>query len=110
MRSPRKIFEIKMFLESQVACQLLPETRLPAIYFKNLRVERCNRHGSGCFDLFIRCIFRSQLHLLLVAFTGRVQAVNSKTEIREHFIIDDVVEEYGIRIECILCQDDTIIK
>lgn len=42
--------------------------------------------------------------------TGIIQAVNGKTQIRQYIVIDNVVQEDGIGIKCILGQDDAIVK
>ena len=40
---------------------------------------------------------------------GRVrQTIDCQAQIRKNFIVDDVVEEYGIRIERFFSQNDTI--
>jgi hypothetical protein len=38
------------------------------------------------------------------------EAVDSKTQVRQDLVIDDVVKKDGVRIEGFLRQDDTIIE
>lgn len=38
------------------------------------------------------------------------EPVDLKAQVRQDIIIDDVVEKYGIRIECVPRQDDAIIE
>ena len=38
------------------------------------------------------------------------EPVDGQAQVREDLVVDDVVEEYGIRVEGVLRQDDTIVK
>jgi hypothetical protein len=40
----------------------------------------------------------------------RGKPVDLEAEVRQNVVIDDIVEKYGIRIECVPRQDDAIIE
>jgi len=49
-----------------------------------------------------------QLKLSFLALRRRSQAINSEAQVRRNLIIDDIVVEYGVRIEGVLRQRDAV--
>ncbi len=88
-----------------------PERRLPAIDLKLLGIKfHCRQRRVGADSLVFGNILGPQLESpsFLVCSIG--EAVDSKTQVRQDLVIDDVVKKDGVRIEGFLRQDDTIIE
>jgi hypothetical protein len=76
-----------------------------------LGTEQCDRHGGIGLDCVVRGnVFGAQLQSTFLAVFGLGQTINLKIQIRQHIVVDDVLEKYGVRIEGFLRQDDAIIK
>ena len=74
-----------------------------------LGVERCVRQVCIGFRFVVGGdFFRPKLERLAHACVG--QAVDGKTQIGKHLIVDDIVQEYRIRIENVLRQNDALVK
>ena len=88
-----------------------PERRLPAIDLELLGVESYSRQRRIRADLLVRSdIFGAQLELAF-PFVGAIgEAVDSKTQVGQDLVIDDILEKDGIRIEGVLRQDDAVIE
>ena len=98
-------------LEADITFELAPERGLPAVHFELFGVEARRRHRRIGRDRII-CGAFSGTHLQpAFATVGTIcEAVYCQTEVRKDLIVDDVVEEYGIRVEGVLRQDDAIVK
>lgn len=100
-----------MLLETDIAPDLLPPARLPAVNLELLGIERrLGQRGVGRQRLVRRNILGKQLELVVLAFRRRRQTIDGETQVRQHFVIDDVIEENGIRVEGFFRQDDALIK
>jgi hypothetical protein len=74
-------------------------------------IKRRNRHRGIGLDFVVgRDVFGAQLQVALLFFATGSEAIDSKAQVRQHLIIDNIVEKYGIRIEAVLRQDYAVIK
>ena len=88
-----------------------PEGRLPAIDLELLGVESYSRQRRVRADLLVRSdVLRAHIELAFPLVCAVGEAVDSKAQVRQHLVIDDIVKKDGIRIEGVLRQDDTIIE
>ena len=95
-------------LEADVALELSPEGGFPTVYFQLFGVQDSNRHCCRGQHCVVGRIVGPQFHFLTPA-VGRVgQSVDGQAEIRQHIIVNNVIKEYGVRIEGFLVQNDTI--
>ena len=98
-------------LKADNALHPAPERRLPALDLELLRVELNGRQGGVGADLLVgRGIFGPQLEPALAAVCTVGEAVDREAEVRQDLVIDDIVQEYGVRVEGLLRQDDAIIE
>lgn len=98
-------------LQSEVALDLLPDTRLPAVYIQLVRVEYGHRHRRVCADDLIgRNIFRAQLKAAFSRFRRFGEPVDFQTQIGKNVIINDIVKEHGVRVERFLVQYDAVVE
>ena len=98
-------------LKADNALRFAPERRLPAIDLELLGIKfHCRQRRVGADSLVFGNILGPQLESpsFLVCSIG--EAVDSKTQVRQDLVIDDVVKKDGVRIEGFLRQDDTIIE
>lgn len=98
-------------LEAEIALDLLPQAGLPAVDVELIGIKGCDWHRRVRADYLIRrYIFRAQIKPpgFLLARVGK--PINGKTQIRQYIVIDDIVQEHGVRIERVLGQNDAIIK
>ncbi len=100
-----------MLLETQVAFDLLPQRRFPAINFEYVRIQYCNWHRCVGLDHFVRCyVLRTYIKLAGPAFFGLSKTVDSETQVWQYLVINDVVEKHGVGVEGFFRQDDAFIK
>ena len=100
-----------MVSEPQVAPDLSPQGRLPAIDFERLRTERgIGYRRIGLPYVVGGQVLRPEIESALFTLPARRQSVDRQTQIGQHVVVDNVVEEHGIRIEGFLRQDDAIVK
>jgi hypothetical protein len=98
-------------LETNITLELAPERGLPAVNFELLGIELRGRHRRIGRYRFVRgALMGSYLEPALAAVGAIGEPVDGQTQVREDLVIDDIVEEYGIRIEGVLRQDDAIVK
>ncbi len=98
-------------LKAEIAPELFPEARFPAVYIQLVRVEYSDRHRCiSSNDLIGRNIFRAQLKLASLAFAGFSQTIDREAQVRQDIVINDIVKEYRVRIERFLGQDDAVVK
>jgi hypothetical protein len=98
-------------LKAEVAFDLLPETGFPAVDIKLIRIERRDRHRRiRSNDLIGRNILRPQIELALFALTRICQSIDCQAQVRQDVVINNIVKEYGVRIERFLGQYDAVIK
>ena len=98
-------------LKADNALHPAPERRLPTFDFQLLRVQLYRRQGSVRADLIVCSgIFGPQLEPSLASVCTIGEAVDCKTQVGQNLVIDDVVQEHGIRVEGLLRQDDAIIE
>ena len=98
-------------LEAEVAFDLLPETGFPTVDIKLIRIERRDRHCRICSNNVIgRDILRPQIEFAPLALTRLCQSIDRQTQVRQNIVINDVVKEYGVRVERFLGQYDAVIK
>ena len=97
-------------LEAQVAFDFFPKRRFPTVDFQYFGIQGCDGHGRIGMHCLIRGgIFRAQVKLSGPALSGLCQTVHRKTQVRQNFVVDDIFQKDGIRIEGVLRQDDAII-
>ena len=100
-----------MVSEADVALDLLPERGLPPVDLELVGIENRDWHSRIRSDRVIGGnVFRTQLKPALLTFAGGCQPVYFEAQVGQHLVINDVVEEYGIRIERIFRQDHAVIK
>lgn len=75
-----------------------------------LGIEFCDRHSGRYFRLFYGYIVGAHFEITVGARTTVRQAVNGETEIRQHLIVDDVVEENSVGIKGFLVENDAFAK
>jgi hypothetical protein len=46
----------------------------------------------------------------VLAIAGGVQAIDRQAEIRQYVVVDDIVEEDGVGVECVPVEDDAIVE
>lgn len=61
-------------------------------------------------DLICGSVLGWHVQTTVPFFDGIGQTIDSKTETRQDFVINNVFEEHGIRIKRVLLQDDAIGK
>ncbi len=94
------------FSEAQVASYFFPETGFPSVHIQLVGMKHCNRHGCIGTNGFVSGnILGPQLESAILVFKPGGQAVDSKAQIRQHLIINDILVEHSIRIESIFRQD-----
>ena len=97
-------------LQADVTLDLVQERRLPALNFQVVGVERGFGEMRVGFDFLVSGdVFRTQLEILASARIFS-ETVDCKTQVRQYFVIHDVIEEYGVRIECILLKNHAIVE
>ena len=98
-------------LKADDALHSAPQRGLPAVDFELLGIELDGRHGRiGAYLLVRGDILGPQLQPSS-AFVGTVgKPVDREAQIGQYLVIDDVVQENGIRVEGFLRQDDAIIE
>ena len=94
--------------DSEVGADLSEERRFPAVNFELLGIERRVRN-RGVDGLFV-CgdVFGPELEFFARASVVG-QAVDGEAQVRQDIVLDDIVEENGIRVEDVLRQDDAIV-
>ncbi len=98
-------------LKADNALHLSPEGRLPAIDLELLGIESYCRHCRVRADLVVRRnIFGPQLEPASPPVRPVGKAVDSKAQVGQNLVIDDIVHEDGIRVEGVLRQDDALIE
>ena len=76
-----------------------------------IEIEACNRHrGIGSNDFVRRYVLRTQLQFALLAITRVIQTIDREAQIRQDFVIDNIIKKNSVRIERFLGQNDAIIK
>jgi hypothetical protein len=61
--------------------------------------------------LVVGChVFRTQLQLAFALVGAIGQAVNGEAQVRQNLVVDNIVQEYGIRVEGFLRQDDAVVE
>ena len=99
------------WLKADDALHSPQERRLPAIDFELLRVEFHGRQrGVRAQRLVRRSVLRPQFQAAPAAVGTVGQSVDREAQVGQNLVIDDVVQEYGIRVEGVLRQDDAIIE
>ena len=98
-------------LKADVLLDLAPERRLPTVHLELLGIElgggQC---GIGRDRVVGRSVFRAQLEFALALVRAVGQTIDREAQVGQYVVVDDVVQEYGIRIEGFLRQDDTIVE
>lgn len=98
-------------LKADEAFHPAQERGLPAIDFELLGIELDGRHGRIGAHLLVRGnVLGPQLQLSFALVRTIGKPVDREAQIGQYLVIDDVVQEYGIRIEGFLRQDDAIIE
>ena len=75
-----------------------------------LGIEVRDRHSRIGIWFVVRGVFGTHFEVRGMDGTRIGQTVDGETQVRQHVIVDDVVEEHGIRIEGVLRQDDAIVE
>ena len=76
-----------------------------------LGIELRGGHRRVRRDRFVgSAVLGPQLEPAPAAIGPFGQPVDGEAEVRKYLVVDDVVEEYGIRVESVFRQDDTIVK
>jgi hypothetical protein len=61
--------------------------------------------------LVVGCdVFRTQLQLAFTLVGAIGQPVDGQAQVRQNLVVDDIVQEYGIRVEGFLRQDDAVVE
>ena len=98
-------------LKADNALHPAPERRLPALDLELLRVELYGRQGGVRADLLVgHGILGPQFESAFAPVCTIGETVDREAEVGQNLVIDDVVQEYGIRVEGLLRQDDAIIE
>ena len=98
-------------LKADDALHPAPEGRLPACDFELLGIEFYGRQRGVRADLLIRSdVLGSHFEPPFPAVCTIGKAVDSKTQVGQDLVVDDIVEKHGIRVEGFLRQDDAIIE
>lgn len=98
-------------LEAKVSFDLPPERRLPAVNFEYLGIENCHGHRRIRTRGLIRGnVLWSNVELAAFAFFGLSKPIDSEAQVRQYPLLDDVVQEYGVRVEGLFRQDDALIE
>ena len=98
-------------LKADDALHPAPEGRLPACDLELLGIEFYGRQRGIRADLLIRGdVLGPYLEPPFPAVCTIGEAVDSKTQVGQNFVVDDIVEKHGIRVEGFLRQDDAIIE
>jgi hypothetical protein len=72
---------------------------------------RHDGHRRIRYDGFVgRSVLGAEFELPQAGLAMGCQPVDLETKVREYVVIDDVVEEYGVGIECVPGQDDAIVE
>jgi len=110
-RSAASVAPQAALLQAEVAFDLFPPGRFPAVHFDEiLCVEGSDGHGCVRCDFFVCSkIFGAQFELARFVFSGFGQSVHGQAQIGQHLIVDDVVEKHSFGVERLLRQDDTVI-
>jgi hypothetical protein len=92
--------------EPEISADLSPQRGFPAINLELLGVEGCFRKCPGRLNDFVLCrVFGWQFHITI---DRRSQAVDRQTELGQNLVADDVIMEYGFRIEGLFIQNDAV--
>lgn len=97
-------------LESDIAAKFAPEGGFPTVNFQVLRIERRIRQRRRRGWRVVSGIFRAQLEILTRFFVGVSQAIDRQAQARQHIVVDNIVVEDGIGIECFLVQYDAFVE
>ena len=98
-------------LAAKIPFYLFPPGRFPAVNFDEIiGIEGRDRHGCVRRG-FLVCskVFRPQLKLSFFPVPGFCQAVYGKTQIRQHLIVDDVIEKHSIGVKGFLRQNNAVV-
>lgn len=100
-----------MRLESDITLDFFPPTRLPAVHIELIRIERSNRHSRIGFHGFVSGdVFRPQLESTIFRIAGFGQAIDGQSQAGKYIVVDNIVEEHGLRVERLRRQDYAIVK
>ena len=98
-------------LKADDALHPAPEGRLPARDLELLGIELYDRQRGVRADLLIRGdVLGPHFEPPLPAVCTIGEAVDSKTQVGQDLVVDDIVQKNGVRIEGFLRQDDAIIE
>jgi hypothetical protein len=98
-------------LKADNSLHLAPERRLPAFHFELLRVELDGRQRCvGTGPVVCGKVLRPHLEHALPPLCSVGEAIDREAQVGQDFVIDDIVEKDGIRVEGFLRQDDAIIE
>jgi hypothetical protein len=98
-------------LKADDALHPAPEGRLPARDLELLGIKLYGRQRGVRADLLIRGgVLGPHFEPAFPAVCSIRKTVDSKAQIRQDLVIDDIVKKHGIRIEGFLRQDDAIIE
>ena len=98
-------------LKADDALHPAPERRFPASDLELLGIEFYCRQRRVRADLLVRSnIVGPQLEPASPLVRSIGEAVDSKTQVGQDLVIDDIVKKDGIRVEGFLRQDDAFIE
>ena len=75
-----------------------------------LGIQVGNRHRCVRIRLVISRVFGTHFEIGRVDRRRVSQSIDCKAQVRQHVVVDDVVEEYGIGVEGVLRQDDAVVE
>lgn len=108
-RQPIRPLALKSCSESEVAAEFSPPGRLPAIDLELFGIQLRNGHRRRRVYL-LGNVVRTHLQPAGGALVGRVQAIDGKTQVWQYLVINDVVQEYGVRVKNVPVEHDALIE
>jgi len=97
--------------ETQVAANLAPQRRFPAIHFQDVGIKGCNWHRRRWLDdLVERGIIGRHLKVGCGLARHSSQAVDGQAQAWQHIVIHDVFKKNSLGIERLFFKDDAICK
>jgi len=98
-------------LKADNALHFSQERRLPAFDFELFRIELYGgQRRIGAYRLIRGGVLRPQFQAAPAAVGTVGEPVDGEAQVGQYLVIDDIVEEYRIRVEGVLRQDDAIIE
>jgi hypothetical protein len=98
-------------LKADEALHPSQEGRFPAIDFELFRIEFHGRKRRIGANRLVRSnVFGPQFQDAPAAVGTVGKTIDRQAQVRQHLVVDDIVQEHGIRVESILRQDDAIIE